>query len=37
MYKTTNLKVGLHYGEYRCRLVHFEVQNNIFYVKKALA
>jgi len=31
------LKAGLHYGDYRSKLAHFEVQKNIFYVKKALA
>jgi hypothetical protein len=32
-----NLKAGLHYGNLHSRLVHFEAQKNIFYVKKALA
>jgi hypothetical protein len=30
----TALKADLHYGDYRSRLVHFEAQKYIFYVKK---
>ncbi len=30
-------KVGLHYGDYRSKLVHFEEQKNIFYIKKDIA
>ncbi len=28
------IKAGLHYGDYRSKLVHFEAQKNIFYVTK---
>ncbi len=28
------LQAGLHYGGYHSKLVHFEAQKNIFYVKK---
>ncbi len=31
------IKAGLHYGNYRSKLVHFETQINIFYVKKSLS
>jgi hypothetical protein len=27
-------KAGLHYGDHHSKLVHFEAQQNIFYVKK---
>jgi hypothetical protein len=27
------LKAGLHYGDYRSKLVHFEAQKNIFHIK----
>ncbi len=27
-------KAGLHYGDYRSSLVHFEAQKYIFYVEK---
>jgi hypothetical protein len=30
-------KAGLHYGDYRSKLVHFEALKNIFTLKKALA
>ncbi len=26
-----SIKAGLHYGDYRSKLVPFEAQNNIFY------
>jgi hypothetical protein len=28
---------GSHYGDYRSKLVHFEAQKIIFYIKKARA
>jgi hypothetical protein len=31
-----SVKTGLHFGNYRSKLVGFETQQNIFYVKKAL-
>ncbi len=31
------LQANLRYGDYRSKLVHFETQKNIFYVKNALA
>ncbi len=31
------VKAGLHDGDYRSKIVHFEAQKNIFHVKKALA
>jgi hypothetical protein len=36
-HKAPPVKSGLHYGDYRSKLVGFETQQNIFYVKKALA
>ncbi len=30
-------KAGLYNGDYRSKLVPFEAQKNIFYIKKALA
>jgi hypothetical protein len=32
-----HFKVGLHYADYRSKLVPFEEQKNIFYFKKTLA
>jgi hypothetical protein len=32
-----SVKAGLHYGDYRSKLVHFEEQKNIFFVLKGLA
>ncbi len=34
--KGWSLKAGLHYGDYISKLVCFETQQNIFYVKKDL-
>ncbi len=31
------LKVGLHYGDYRSKLLHFDAQKNIFYVWKSIS
>ncbi len=31
-----HFKADLHFGNYRSKLVYFEAQKNIFYVKKAL-
>ncbi len=32
-----NKLAGVHNGDYSSKLVHFEAQKNVFYVKKALA
>jgi hypothetical protein len=34
--RVNELKAGLHYGDYRCKLVHFEAQKHSLF-KKALA
>jgi len=37
MFYKALLKAGLHYGDYRSKLVHFEEQKIFFMVKKDLA
>ena len=32
--RNRSFKVDLHYGDYRSKLVPFEAQKNIFYIKK---